>query len=126
MGDVSKLTSNEKQKQNMTADNHIKEFADMRLSEPVLAGLKNTGFLKPSSIQLAAIPLAKDGFDVSVLSKCGTGKPVYVVTALEMMQVEMQALQVRKCFKVFQLMMMAMIFMLGMFMMIMLVMQVKY
>ena len=94
MGDES----NEKQ--------NIKEFADMRLSEPVLAGLKNAGFLKPSSIQLSAIPLAKDGFNVCVLSKCGTGKAVYVVTALEMMQVEMQALQVRKCFKLLQLTMM--------------------
>lgn len=40
------------------------QFADLHLSEKVLAGLTKAGYLKPSPIQLKAIPTGK----------CGVGK----------------------------------------------------
>ena len=36
-------------------------FADLQLSKPVLDGLRNAAFYKPSPIQLKAIPLGKLG-----------------------------------------------------------------
>jgi ATP-dependent RNA helicase DDX20 len=37
------------------------EFSDMNLSKEIQLGLKQTGFIKPSPIQLKAIPLGKLG-----------------------------------------------------------------
>ena len=49
---------------------------------------RESGFVRPSPIQLAAIPNAKIGLDMIVQAKSGTGKTcVYVVTALEMLKV---------------------------------------
>ena len=54
----------------------------------IIAPRRDSGFVRPSPIQLAAIPNAKIGLDMIVQSKSGTGKTcVYVVTALEMIKV---------------------------------------
>jgi len=48
-----------------TDDVHIEEnitFAGLLLSEPVLQGLKQSGFDRPSPIQIKAIPLGRCGF----------------------------------------------------------------
>ena len=48
-----------------TEDVQISEnvgFSDMMIAEDILAGLKKSGFKKPSPIQLKAIPIAKLGF----------------------------------------------------------------
>lgn len=48
-----------------TDDVHIDEnvtFAGLLLSEPVLRGLKQAGFDRPSPIQIKAIPLGRCGF----------------------------------------------------------------
>jgi len=48
-----------------TDDVHIDEnvtFVGLLLSEPVLQGLKQTGFDRPSPIQIKAIPLGRCGF----------------------------------------------------------------
>jgi len=48
-----------------TDDVHITEdvtFAGLLLSEPVLQGLKHSGFDRPSPIQIRAIPLGRCGF----------------------------------------------------------------
>jgi len=75
-------------------ENREKTFEDLLISQPVLKGLKNAGFLRPSPVQLMAIPPAKIGFDLVVQSKSGTGKTcVYVVSALEMLNSELQSLQ---------------------------------
>ncbi|PAA81631.1 hypothetical protein BOX15_Mlig020686g1 [Macrostomum lignano] len=59
-------------------------FADLLLSEPVLAGLSEAGYRTPSPIQLKAIPLGRCGLDLVVQSKAGTGKTcVFAVLALE-------------------------------------------
>lgn len=37
-------------------------FANLLLSEPVLQGLKQAGFCRPSPIQIKSIPLGRCGF----------------------------------------------------------------
>ena len=79
----------------VTSESREKTFEDLLLSSPVLQGLNNSGFVRPSPVQLQAIPKAKVGFDCIVQSKSGTGKTcVYVVTALEMVKPDLSALQV--------------------------------
>ena len=79
----------------VSSENREKTFADLLLSPPVYKGLTNAGFIRPSPVQLQAIPPAKVGFDCIVQSKSGTGKTcVYVVTALEMVKQDLNALQV--------------------------------
>ena len=79
----------------VTEESREKTFADLLLSAPVLQGLTNSGFVRPSPVQLQAIPKTKVGFDCIVQSKSGTGKTlVYAVTALEMVRPELAALQV--------------------------------
>jgi superfamily II DNA/RNA helicase len=79
----------------VTEDTRSKEFSALMLSEPVLKGLRESGFVHPSPIQLAALPNSKIGLDMIVQSKSGTGKTcVYVVTALEMIRAELPGLQV--------------------------------
>ena len=79
----------------VTEESREKTFTDLLLSDPVLQGLTSAGFIRPSPVQLQAIPPAKIGFDCIVQSKSGTGKTcVYVVTALEMVKQDLSALQV--------------------------------
>uniref|UniRef100_A0A1B0ADG6 Uncharacterized protein n=1 Tax=Glossina pallidipes TaxID=7398 RepID=A0A1B0ADG6_GLOPL len=49
-------------------------FSKMMLNEPVRKGLYAAGFVYPTIIQSAAIPLGKSGMDILVQSKSGTGK----------------------------------------------------
>ncbi|XP_042873122.1 probable ATP-dependent RNA helicase DDX20 [Penaeus japonicus] len=81
-----------------TEDIHTEEnvdFAGMYLSDHVLEGLKKSGFIKPSPIQLAAIPLGRCGLDLVVQAKSGTGKTcVFTVVALEMLSVTASTTQV--------------------------------
>ncbi|CAH2091074.1 unnamed protein product [Euphydryas editha] len=59
-------------------------FDTMLLSNDTLDGLKESGFLKPSPIQLHAVPLGKCGFDLILEAKSGTGKTaVFTIIALE-------------------------------------------
>ncbi|XP_053377234.1 probable ATP-dependent RNA helicase ddx20 [Mercenaria mercenaria] len=60
------------------------DFGSLLLSDNVLKGLKNSGFVRPSPIQLKAIPLGRCGLDLIVQAKSGTGKTcVFSVIALE-------------------------------------------
>ncbi|XP_037085580.1 ATP-dependent RNA helicase DbpA-like [Pollicipes pollicipes] len=72
-----------------TADVRVSEdvtFAGLLLSEPVLLGLQQAGFERPSPIQLRAIPLGRCGVDLIVQAKSGTGKTcVLAVLALELL-----------------------------------------
>ncbi|KAK3867778.1 hypothetical protein Pcinc_026790 [Petrolisthes cinctipes] len=71
------------------------DFSSMFLSDHVLSGLHAAGFLRPSPIQLAAIPLGRCGLDLVVQAKSGTGKTcVFVVAALEMISVTASTTQV--------------------------------
>ncbi|MDQ6974701.1 MAG: DEAD/DEAH box helicase [Mariprofundaceae bacterium] len=51
-----------------------KNFTDLGLSEPVLAGLKDVGYETPSPIQAEMIPYVLDGRDVLGQAQTGTGK----------------------------------------------------
>jgi len=52
----------------------IENFAELKLSAPVLESLKAAGFTKPTSIQAQFIPIAMTGVDVMGQAKTGTGK----------------------------------------------------
>ncbi|XP_067684072.1 uncharacterized protein [Haliotis asinina] len=71
------------------------DFSSLLLSNPVIQGLHNSGFERPSPIQLKAIPLGRCGLDLIVQAKSGTGKTcVFSVIALEAIQVQSSAIQV--------------------------------
>jgi ATP-dependent RNA helicase DDX20 len=69
-------------------------FRDLLLSEPVQRGLADCGFVRPSPIQLAAIPVGRFGTDIIAQAKAGTGKTcVFAVIALELVQPQRAATQ---------------------------------
>ncbi|ELT95649.1 hypothetical protein CAPTEDRAFT_110471 [Capitella teleta] len=71
------------------------DFPGLLLSAPVLKGLKEAGFERPSPIQLKTIPLGRCGLDLIVQAKSGTGKTcVFAVIALESLILDTNALQV--------------------------------
>ncbi|KAJ9599213.1 hypothetical protein L9F63_010297, partial [Diploptera punctata] len=71
------------------------DFTGMLLSESILEGLHKSGFIKPSPIQLKAIPLGRCGFDLIMQAKSGTGKTcVFTIVALEMLLLNSKGLQV--------------------------------
>lgn len=70
-------------------------FTSLLLSQAVLDGLSAAGFLKPSPIQLKAIPLGRCGLDLIVQAKSGTGKTcVFCTIALDSLILENPATQV--------------------------------
>ena len=78
----------------LNADNDKRQFSDLHFPEKISTGLASAGFLRPSPVQWAALPLAKIGVDLIVQSKSGTGKTlVYVVTALNMIDTSVSAVQ---------------------------------
>ncbi|XP_059487044.1 probable ATP-dependent RNA helicase DDX20 [Neocloeon triangulifer] len=81
-----------------TQDVQINEdvtFEGLILSDGTLKGLQESGFERPSPIQLVGIPLGKCGFDLIAEAKSGTGKTVmFGVAALEMLQLPSKSLQV--------------------------------
>ncbi|XP_077489114.1 uncharacterized protein LOC144099570 isoform X2 [Amblyomma americanum] len=70
-------------------------FDEFLLSQRVLSGLRKAGFIRPSPIQLRAIPLGLCGFDMVVQAKSGTGKTcVFSVLALQAVNTSRNAIQV--------------------------------
>ncbi|XP_012264126.2 ATP-dependent RNA helicase dbp4-like [Athalia rosae] len=70
-------------------------FFQMGLSSKVFDGLTNSGFQRPSPIQLKAIPLGRCGFDLIMRAKSGTGKTaVFGIIALEMLDLQVKGIQV--------------------------------
>jgi len=57
-------------------------FEDMMIKEPILKGLKDAGFLVPSPIQSAAIPVAMLATDLVAQAKSGTGKTCVFVSSV--------------------------------------------
>ncbi|CAH8498021.1 unnamed protein product [Schistosoma intercalatum] len=69
-------------------------FVDLQLSTPVLHGLHDAGFIRPSPIQVKAIPLGRLGMDLIVQAKSGTGKTVvFAVVILEAINVKRPTIQ---------------------------------
>ncbi|XP_077540720.1 uncharacterized protein LOC144152981 [Haemaphysalis longicornis] len=70
-------------------------FKQFLLSDQVLSGLSKSGFVRPSPIQVEAIPLGLCGFDLVVQAKSGTGKTcVFSTLALQAVDVSKNAVQV--------------------------------
>ncbi|XP_048353581.1 probable ATP-dependent RNA helicase DDX20 [Sphaerodactylus townsendi] len=71
------------------------DFGSLLLSAPVLEGLRAAGFLKPSPVQLKAIPLGRCGLDLIVQAKSGTGKTcVFSTIALDSLILESPVTQI--------------------------------
>ncbi|XP_060628726.2 probable ATP-dependent RNA helicase DDX20 [Anolis sagrei] len=82
-----------------TRDVHLQEgpedFSSLLLSPLVLEGLKAAGFLRPSPVQLKAIPLGRCGLDLIVQAKSGTGKTcVFSTVALDSLILESPVTQI--------------------------------
>ena len=84
--------------ENQTIRTAPRDFKALMLSESVLEGLAEAGYVKPSPVQARAIPLGKFGADLIVQAKSGTGKTcmfsVIVLEALQLSHAAEQALVV--------------------------------
>lgn len=70
------------------------EFEDYCLRRPLLMGIFEKGWEKPSPIQEASIPIALAGRDILARAKNGTGKTgAYTIPILERIDTERNALQ---------------------------------
>lgn len=72
---------------NRTQDVRISDdvsFSTMLLSKPTLKGLKKARFLRPSPIQLHAIPLGKCGFGKINLSPHEQIKSMHLILLLQL------------------------------------------
>ncbi|XP_051891048.1 probable ATP-dependent RNA helicase DDX20 [Pristis pectinata] len=70
-------------------------FGALLLTQPVLEGLREAGFERPSPIQLKAIPLGRCGLDLIVQAKSGTGKTcVFSTIALDSLILDNPATQI--------------------------------
>jgi len=59
-------------------------FGDLLLPDDIVQSLTDVGFIRPSPVQQAAIPLARFGADVIIQAKAGTGKTlVFAIAAVE-------------------------------------------
>lgn len=64
----------------------IKYFSDFPLSSKTLRGLKQSGYIKPTEIQLKTIGLALQGKDVLGAAQTGSGKTIaFIVPILELL-----------------------------------------
>ncbi|THD19509.1 DEAD box ATP dependent RNA helicase [Fasciola hepatica] len=69
-------------------------FSDLQVSPPILRGLTEAGFSRPSPVQIKAIPFGRMGMDLIVQAKSGTGKTVvFAVVLLEAVDTQRPALQ---------------------------------
>ncbi|CAH8841341.1 unnamed protein product [Trichobilharzia szidati] len=69
-------------------------FTNLQLSKPVLRGLQDAGFIRPSPIQFKAIPMGTLGLDLIVQAKSGTGKTVvFAVVILDSINVKEKSIQ---------------------------------
>ncbi|XP_054286308.1 uncharacterized protein LOC129002489 [Macrosteles quadrilineatus] len=70
------------------------DFKSMLLPQPILKGLKQSGYIRPSPIQKKALPLVRCGLDLIVQAKAGTGKTcVFTIAVLEMVKPNLPHLQ---------------------------------
>ncbi|XP_067936860.1 probable ATP-dependent RNA helicase DDX20 [Watersipora subatra] len=70
-------------------------FHSLGLGPLLLKGLSESGFEKPSPIQLASIPYGRCGLDLVVQAKSGTGKTcVFTIIALESVNIDVKSPQV--------------------------------
>lgn len=70
------------------------EFEDYYIKRPLLMGIYEKGFEKPSPVQEEAIPVALAGRDILARAKNGTGKTgAYLIPTLNMIDVEKSHVQ---------------------------------
>lgn len=73
-------------------------FADLLLPAPLVQALAAAGFVRPSPVQKAAIPIGRVGTDLIVQAKSGTGKTaVFATILLDRVDLEVSTPQVGGC-----------------------------
>ena len=71
------MSSNSKRNQDVVNETTLKtSFADLGVRSELQRSAKEMGFLHPSPVQLAAVPVGLTGSDCIVQAKSGTGKTV--------------------------------------------------
>jgi len=71
-------------------------FTDLLLPQPLVQALAAAGFVRPSPVQKAAIPIGRVGTDLIVQAKSGTGKTaVFATILLDRVDLEVSTPQVR-------------------------------
>lgn len=71
-------------------------FSDLLLPQPLVSALAAAGFLRPSPVQKAAIPIGRVGTDLIVQAKSGTGKTaVFTTILLDRVSVDIATPQVK-------------------------------
>ncbi|CAL8109142.1 unnamed protein product [Calicophoron daubneyi] len=86
-------TTEPSQSRESKAPSYIR-FSDLHIPPLILRGLSDEGFMRPSPVQIKAIPLGRLGLDLIVQAKSGTGKTlVFVVVILEVIDVQRSVLQ---------------------------------
>ncbi|CAO3697461.1 unnamed protein product [Rhizopus stolonifer] len=79
---------------NVAIDEQV-DFSTLLQNKPLVQGLLESGYERPSPIQLRAIPLGRLGIDLIAQAKSGTGKTVvFGVIALETINVQLKETQV--------------------------------
>ncbi|KAK8806959.1 hypothetical protein WA158_003718 [Blastocystis sp. Blastoise] len=66
----------------------IKRFKDMKLPEPILKALEAKGIMKPTPIQIQALPAILSGRDIIGISYTGSGKTVVFTLPLILLALE--------------------------------------
>jgi ATP-dependent RNA helicase DeaD len=80
---------------NEAADQAVPTFAELGLSDPIVAALKDVGYESPSPIQAATIPVLLAGKDLIGQAQTGTGKTAaFALPFLSMLDVERREPQV--------------------------------
>lgn len=70
----SKETNKHVQTENNNSKNE--DFKQLGISETLIKGLNEMQITRPSNIQIKAIPIGLQGFDLIAMSKNGTGKTI--------------------------------------------------
>ena len=72
-----------------------KTFAELGVSPEILKAISDLGFVEPSPIQAAAIPVLLEGHDVVGQSQTGSGKTAaFAIPAIELCQAADRSVQV--------------------------------
>ncbi|EKX49705.1 hypothetical protein GUITHDRAFT_135872 [Guillardia theta CCMP2712] len=71
-----------------------RDFRALMLDEQIVKGLEEAGYIRPSPVQLRAIPLGNMGLDLIVQAKSGTGKTcVFAVIILQSLSLNFNGVQ---------------------------------
>ncbi|PKM42876.1 MAG: RNA helicase [Firmicutes bacterium HGW-Firmicutes-8] len=72
----------------------MKKFGDLKISKKVFSAISDMGFEEPTPIQMAAIPLLMEGWDVIGQAQTGTGKTAaFAIPIIEKLNPKLRSVQ---------------------------------